>query len=105
MQWNVFVHGMSSGKIEKYNIFDHRGFSAEVKKAFSEFETRDAFEKELQLILMYYFWAKVEWETVICQFVGQEDARKIDVYKQVMLNWEPFADYVWNSKGEDSNVD
>jgi DNA-directed RNA polymerase specialized sigma subunit len=31
-------------------------------------------------------------------YVNPEVAEKIDVYEQVMNNWEIFLDYVWNSK-------
>lgn len=46
--------------------------------------------------MKYYFWSKCEWEIIICPWVGKADDIKIDVYDQLMLNWDKFVDYVWS---------
>ena len=78
--------------------------------------------------LQYAYWSKCEWETIITSWPpyvdGEEIDRlskekdecikersvfyrtdvnlligyKIDVFTQVMLNWDRFIDYVWNNK-------
>jgi hypothetical protein len=48
---------------------------------------------------MYYFWSKAEWEIIISSWPNRDnDELKIDVFDQVMLNWEAFVDYCWSNK-------
>lgn len=49
---------------------------------------------------MYYYWAKCEWEVIISPWIAQHNDNeiKVDVYWQVMNNWDIFLDYVWNNK-------
>lgn len=50
---------------------------------------------------MYWFWSKCEYEIVISPWVGRnkEEAEvKIDIYDQVMLNFNRFVDYCWSFK-------
>ena len=49
---------------------------------------------------MYYFWCKSEYEVVIAPWGGSIGANevKIDIYTQVMNNWDVFLDYVWRSQ-------
>lgn len=75
--------------------------------------------EQLKRELMYYFWSKSEWEIIItswpphitaeqikefkelpevpkyCESVKLEVAEKIDVYDQILTNWEPFILYIW----------
>jgi hypothetical protein len=75
-----------------------------------KFKDKDEFAEQLRRDLMYYFWAKSEYEIIIsawCGGNGNEDI-KVDIYTQVMNNWDVFVDYVWNSKkrrkrGQDEN--
>ena len=63
-------------------------------------KTKDEFSKELRSALMYYYWAKCEWEVVITPWVSTDDTKniKVDVYWQVMNNWKVFLDYVWENR-------
>lgn len=69
---------------------------------------------------MYYFWSKCEYEVIITSFpmyINQEELEiinnsdrkykiniepdvgvKVDIYSQIMNNFEVFVDYVWNNK-------
>ena len=55
---------------------------------------------------MYYFWSKAEWEIILSPWCGGRDTKdiKIDVYDQVMNNWDIFVDYVFNSKKRKQNL-
>lgn len=69
-------------------------------EAFKKYKDKTVFVEELRRSLFYYFCSKCEWEVIIapwCGGKGTEDI-KVDVYWQVMNNWEIFLDYVWNSK-------
>ena len=86
------------------------------------------FAEAVKSSLMSAYWSKCEWETIITSWppyvdgeevdrlfkekqkhieehghfyrtdVGLEIAFKIDVYTQVMMNWDRFIEYVWNNK-------
>lgn len=86
------------------------------------------FKAAVKKELMYYFWGKCEWEVVITSWppyvdeievnrlektkqqyikdygrfvrtsVDLETSWKIDVYDQVMMNWEAFIRYLWHNR-------
>ena len=88
----------------------------------------DNFSKEVKKSLGYYYWSKSEWEVVVTSFppyidyyelarccneyheridkygtfvrepVSLEVGEKIDVYRQVLMNWNQFINYLWNNK-------
>ena len=94
--WNVFVSNFNDDVPESFNIFDHHSFSEGCNRIFTECKHDKAtFAEEVKHELMYYYWSKYEWETVIKKFGTDGKERKIDVYEQVMLNWDRFVDYLW----------
>lgn len=100
LKWNVYYHSINSKEIKTFNIFEHGGFNHDVEKYLKKYKNKEEFADKLKSSLMYYFWCKSEWEIIIspwCGGRGTEDI-KVDVYEQVMSNWEIFVDYVWNSK-------
>lgn len=97
MKWNVYYYNINRNKIEIYNIFNHGGFYNDVIKFSKKCTVKEEFEKELKNSLQYFFWSKSEWEILISPWIGKDDCKiKIDVYDQVINNWEVFVDYVWN---------
>ena len=102
MKWNVYFHNFNKNEIEVYNIFNHSCFTYEVKQAIKKYKDKDSFIDKLKSELRYYFWSKCEWEVIISPWVGRKEPcnAKIDVYDQVMLNWNVFADYVWENRNK-----
>lgn len=101
MEWNVYHYNSNKNKIELYNIFDHYSFNKYIKKAARECFIKEDFIEQLQSELRYYFWSKAEWEVLVSPWVGgdrEKDTVKIDVYDQVMMNWDKFTEYVWNNR-------
>ncbi len=99
MEWYVYYYDCNAKKICKYNVFDHGSFMKELKVLLRCDVTKQDFSDQLRHVLLRYFWSKCEWETVLKPWVGDDSVEiKIDVYDQVMLNWDEFADYVWNYK-------
>lgn len=91
--WNVYI---AYDEVKQFNIFDHSHFLKECCKAFAECKyNKDVFAKMVESELRYWYWSKCEWELVISGFVRNNIERKIDVYEQVMLNWDSFVDYLW----------
>lgn len=97
--WNVYVHNVNQDTIELYNIFQHRSFCKSLYKAKVKYLKKDNFNfeyfmEEVRKELMYYFWSKCEWEILIKAWVGGKVEKRIDVYDQVIMNWELFKEYM-----------
>lgn len=100
LKWNVYYHSINSKEIKTFNIFNHDGFNQDVEKYLKKHKDKDEFADKLKSSLMYYFWSKAEWEIIISPWCGGGNTEdiKVDVYEQVMNNWDIYVDYVWNSK-------
>jgi hypothetical protein len=100
MVWNVYVDDINARRIKQFNIFNHYSFNEGVKKAYKKYKNDfAAFAEGVRRELQYYFWSKCEWEIVLSDFPPSDrfQKEKIDVYDQVMLNWDIFIQYVWDA--------
>ncbi len=99
MVWNVYKHNITDNedKIEIFNIFDHQRFHTSVRILRKTSISKEAFIKDLERELMCYFWYKDEYEVTIRGLSPYHDWIKVSVYDQVMLNWNVFANYVWEA--------
>lgn len=111
LEWDVYVGDFNSRTIKQYNIFRHWSFTWDIERGLREIEKdkdlpdgkkKEAFEECVMRNLRYYFWSKCEWEVIISHWPPSETFRKekVDVYDQVMLNWDKFIDYVWENRGQ-----
>lgn len=97
MEWYVYYDDFNANKIIKWNIFKHHSFKQDVEKLLKRKLSKDEFSEELKRCLMYFMWSKCEYEVIVSQQHG-DGSLKIDVYDQVMMNWDRFVDYVWSFK-------
>ena len=98
MHWRVICEDFNGLRIADYDIFEHGGFSEDVKKAYKKYRNdHDSFCESVRKSLAYYFWSKCEWEVIVSAWPPSDRVRerKVDVYEQVMLNWDVFIEYVW----------
>ena len=98
MEWYVYVEDINGRHITTYNIFQHGRFMDDVQKIYKQYKDDfDIFSCEIQKSLRYYFWSKAEWEIILSDWPESKifQKEKIDVYDQVMLNWDIFIRYVW----------
>lgn len=81
-------------------MFEHGGFKEEIDNLLTKELTREEFEKELKLSLMYHFWCKCEHEVVVGPWIGdfEKEGVKVDIYEQIRMNWDMFVEYVWDQK-------
>lgn len=63
--WNVYREDFNHRAIVKYNIFDHGGFSQDVKKLLEKNITKTEFAEQINRSLRYWFWCKSEHEIVL----------------------------------------
>lgn len=108
MHWFVYVDDFNAREIKRYDIFNHHYFNEDLKKNFKKNKDDfNTFKEELKKDLMYYFWSKCEWEVIISDWppsTGGKIEEKIDVYDQVMLNFDVFANYVWEQAHKRKNA-
>lgn len=97
LKWNVYRYNCNKKKMEEFNIFDHSCFNEDVQTLLRPGFSKDYFEHRLKALLQYYFWSKSEYEILISPWIGDENAsQKIDIYNQILINWDKFVDYVWS---------
>lgn len=97
MEWNVYRYNFNENKIEVFNIFNHESFRKDVESLLKKkIDSKKVFSEELKKILMYYFWSKTEHEVVVKPWIdGLNINRKVNVYEQIMNNWNHFLAYMW----------
>lgn len=96
MEWYVYYENFNAKKIVKWNIFNHYKFKEEVEKLLHRNLSREDFSEKLKDCLLYYFWAKSEYEILISPWLGDAKDIKVDVFDQVVMNFDRFADYIWS---------
>lgn len=97
IEWNVYYYNSNSRKIEIHNVFNHWRFIEYSAKYIKKYkDDPKALEEQIRRELMYYYWSKYEWEVIVAPFTSnpkEEEEKKLDVYEQVMLNWDRFFEY------------
>ena len=126
--WNVIEHDINGRKIDVYNVFEHGSFAESLLQIKKKYKTFEEFAEQVRRELQYYFWSKSEWEVIVTtwppyidgkeldrlnkereehikefgqfrfEHVNVETGVKIDVYDQIMLNWEQFITYLWENR-------
>lgn len=115
MEWYVYRHDTNKGKIIKYNVVN-TGVIDHLIKMLNQIKEEkghwcyDDFTAAAMQIYRYYYWGKCEHEIIIKEWVGREAEEKVDVFDQLMLNWDIFVDHLYDyvielmsSKGEEEN--
>ena len=102
--WNVYHYNVNKRKIEIHNVFNHWRFIEYSAKAIKKYkDDKKSLEEQIRRELMYYYWSKYEWEVIVAPFTSnpkEEEEKKLDVYEQVMLNWNIFFEYFWEHRKE-----
>ena len=103
LKWLVYRHDLNKDAIVVFNIFDHYAFAEDVAASLKACKDKDQFAKALRSGMSYYFRLKSEYETVVVPWIGSSETKalRIDIYDQVMNNFEAFLDYVWNHGRQD----
>lgn len=102
-EWYVFVSDFNTKTIKTFNVFHSHNFLTGCKESFKKYKLPEQYNELAESIrhdAMYSFWSKSEYEIVITELMDRPDFNevKIDVYQQLMLNWEPFIRYTIDHK-------
>lgn len=98
--WNVYEEDFNAKKIVVRNVFNLSWrFNEYLKENFKENKIKGEFCEQLRRDLQYCYWCKSEHEVIISSWPSRDDCEiKVDVYAQIMINWDRFCDYVWENK-------
>lgn len=96
LTWNVYVRDMNNDDIIMWNVFNHAKFKEDTLKLLLEATSKEKFSEKLSSTVLYYFWSKYEYEIWIYRGRDNNDARRVDVANQLVLNWDVFVDYLWS---------
>ena len=101
-EYKVWVFNHNSQKIELFNVFNHFAFNKQVEKLLMKCKNIEEFSNALKSEVKYYFWSKAEWEVILEPWCGCRDVEKskvkIDVYDQLIANWDWFIMNIWEQK-------
>ena len=104
LRWYVIDHDFITNEICPVNIFTlsvtFMRYLLDAKKKYKDNYVK--FAEAVRCALQYAYHSKVEYEIAIDNTSSYVEKRKevciIDVYTQVMLNWNQFISYVWSNK-------
>ncbi len=98
--WNVYWEDFNRNQIVVRNVFNLSvSFNNYLKDNLKKNKLKKDFCKQLERDLQYCYWSKCEHEIIISSWPSRDDCKiKVDVYDQIMLNWDKFCDYVWKNK-------
>lgn len=100
MTWNVYWFDLNEKKFQMRNVFKlsaRFNEELEILKAKRPLMTKEEFVAELARIARYCYWAKCEYEFLLCDFPTEQKKIKVDVFHQLSMNWEQFSNYVWEN--------
>ena len=99
LEWNVFVHDINKQQMKMFNVFNHGRYRQEIIELLNHKAdyTLEEFREKVKSLTMYYYWYKCEWEILIAPWIGDFDKEsiKIDVYRQLGMNWNHYIKYLW----------
>ena len=120
LTWNAYIEDRNSNTIKVFNIFNSFRFISDVIKANNKYKNDFEFLQEVRSSLMYAFGSKSEYEVIITSwppYISKEEferltkedikyrtwlnlsmGEKIDIYNQVMINWEAFKLYLLTNR-------
>ncbi len=96
LEWNAFNHNL-----EWFNIFDSYSFMNDLYRIKTNYIkskiTLEDFKEEVRKSLSWQYRGRCEYELILTTWPVPDKEIKIDVYNQVMLNFDRFFDYLLNN--------
>ena len=89
-EWYVML--VDRDEMVPYNVFRSLKFCQAIESAVKQPHVED-FVKAIDVGARYAFSYKAEYELLVSDLFRADKSVKIDVYKQLKLNWKPFVRY------------
>ena len=95
--WHVYI--IRNESLEKFNVFQSVSFLEGLKKCFKKYKNDiEKLKQKIESCAIYSFWSKYEYEILISSEKSEDKKSKIDVYNQLLLNWDAFVEYTLKHK-------
>ena len=96
-KWNVWIWDFNHDRLEQYDVVPM--LLRELKSLRKEDFPMDkkSMNEELKSWARYHFWAKCEYEMIVHGWPVRKNDEKVDVYNQLMLNWDTFSEVFWKN--------
>ena len=96
-KWNVWIWNVNNDILEQYDVVPMllRELKSLRKEDFPM--NKRSMDKELTTWAQYYFWARGEYEMIVQGLHKKDNEEKVDVYDQLMLNWDTFSEAFWKN--------
>ena len=96
-KWNVWIWNFNNDILEQYDVVPMllRELKSLRKEDFPM--NKRSMDKELKTWAQYYFWARGEYEMIVQGLHKKDNEEKVDVYDQLMLNWDTFSEAFWKN--------
>ena len=96
-KWNVWIWDFNHDKLEQYDVVPM--LLRELKSLRKDDFPMDkkSMDKELKSWARYHFWSKCEYEMIVHGWPEQKNDEKVDVYNQLVLNWDTFSEAFWKN--------
>lgn len=95
LEYYVLLPNINNERDYKFNVFRSSRFFRCLMdlKARTKKDNTLNIKEEVKHLLQYSFWGKAEYEIMVKVLFGKEE-HKIDVYEQIMLNYDLFYEYL-----------
>jgi len=99
-KWNVWTWSFNHDALETYDVVPILLGEYKRLKKNEKPKTLEEFSEFMNGEASYHFWSKCEWEMITTGWPTQKNSEKVDVYDQLMLNWDVFIEAFWKSINE-----
>lgn len=98
LEWKVFNYNVNQHLIHTVNIFKYSHIFELSVAQYQKNRDVQEFEHNIKANLQYMFWCRSEYEIVLTPLFNHKESEelKIDIYEQIMINWDKFFNYLLN---------
>lgn len=95
LEWNVVKYDTNKRRFVEYNVL-LPVVVEDIKARTAEAVGRAAFAEGVGRVCRYYFGSRTECEIILEEWPIRDNPTrcKVDVYDQLVLNWDRFIDYL-----------
>lgn len=99
-KFNVIWYNINSKKFEAYDVLPY--FINEYNNSKNKPKTFEEFKEFIISNSRYMYWARCQYEIIICGWPNEENREKWDIHKQIMMNIDIIVDILMNNINGDS---